>query len=100
MWYILEGQYGTDIASKREAARPAHLKRLQDLQDAGRLLMAGPVPAIDSEEPGPAGFLGSLIVASFASKADAQAWLDIDPYMLEGVYAATMIRPFKKVIPF
>lgn len=100
MWYILEGQYGTDIAAARDAARPAHLQRLRELQDGGRLLLAGPIPAIDAEDPGPAGFLGSLIVASFASQGDAEAWLAEDPYMTQGVYSATTVRPFKKVLPF
>ena len=93
---------GTDVPhslDKRLSARPAHLQRLTDLQDAGRLLLAGPFPGIDSNEPGPAGFSGSLIVAEFASLHDAQAWADADPYVAVGVYSQVSVKPFKKVFP-
>lgn len=84
---------------KRLAARPAHLERLQALAAAGRLVLAGPCPAIDSPDPGPAGFSGSLIVAEFPSLSDAQAWANADPYVAAGVYASVVVMPFKKVLP-
>ena len=93
---------GTDVPNsldKRLSARPAHLQRLTDLQDAGRLLLAGPFPGIDSNDPGPAGFSGSLIVAEFASLQAAQAWADADPYVAAGVYSQVSVKPFKKVFP-
>ncbi|RLA02000.1 MAG: YciI family protein [Gammaproteobacteria bacterium] len=83
----------------RLAARPAHLERLQSLQAEGRLLLAGPHPAIDSTDPGEAGFTGSLVVAEFASLDAAQTWADADPYMAAGVYAQVTVKPFKKVLP-
>jgi len=83
----------------RLAARPAHLERLQALQAEGRLLLAGPHPAIDSTDPGEAGFTGSLVVAEFASLDDAQTWADADPYITAGVYAQVTVKPFKKVLP-
>jgi uncharacterized protein YciI len=88
-----------DSLNQRLAARPAHLERLQALQQAGRLLLAGPFPAIDSNDPGAAGFSGSLIVAEFDSLTDAQAWADADPYVAAGVYAGVSVKPFKKVLP-
>ncbi len=84
---------------KRLAARPAHLQRLKDLQDAGRLILAGPHPAIDSNDPGPAGFTGSLIVTEFDSLSEAQAWAEADPYIDAGVYANVKVKPFKQVFP-
>jgi uncharacterized protein YciI len=84
---------------KRLAARPAHLQRLHDLQNAGRLLLAGPFPAIDSEDPGPAGFSGSLIVAEFTDLAAAKAWAEADPYAAAGVYREVAVRPFRKTLP-
>jgi uncharacterized protein YciI len=84
---------------KRIPARPAHVGRLQALQDEGRLLLAGPHPAIDSENPGDAGFTGSLVVAEFDSLEAAQAWADADPYNHAGVYAKVTVKPFKKVFP-
>jgi uncharacterized protein YciI len=99
MLYALVGQDASDSLARRLAARPAHLARLQALQDAGRLLLAGPFPAIDAGDPGPAGFTGSLVVAEFASLADAQAWADADPYVAAGVYAGMTVKPFKKVLP-
>ena len=88
-----------DTLDKRLAARPDHLHRLQQLRDEGRLLLAGPHPAIDSEDPGPAGFSGSLIVAEFDSLEAAKAWADEDPYTLTGVFASVEVKPFKKVLP-
>ncbi|MGP0173255.1 YciI family protein [Pseudomonas sp. NCHU5208] len=92
----------TDVANSLEnrlAARPAHLARLEQLQTQGRLLLAGPHPAIDSNDPGPAGFSGSLIVAEFESLEAAQSWADADPYRAAGVYASVTVKPFKKVFP-
>lgn len=80
-------------------ARPAHIKRLQELQDQGRLILAGPHPAVDSEDPGAAGFTGSLIVAEFNSLQDARQWAEADPYIEAGVYAKVIVKPFKKVFP-
>lgn len=99
MWYAIVGEDKPGTLEQRLAARPAHLERLQALQKDGRLLVAGPFPAIDSPDPGPAGFTGSLIVAEFASLADAQAWADTDPYVAAGVYARVSIKPFRKVLP-
>lgn len=99
MWYAIEGYDGSDVLPQRMAARPAHLARLQALRDAGRLLVAGPCPAIDAEDPGPAGFSGSLVIAEFPSLADARAWADADPYVEAGVYARVDVRPFRKVLP-
>ena len=92
----------TDVENslkQRLAARPAHLERLQQLQEQGRLLLAGPTPAIDSPDPGTAGFTGSLVVAEFPSLADARQWADADPYVAAGVYASVTIKPFKQVFP-
>lgn len=83
----------------RQTARPAHLQRLEQLRDEGRLLLAGPLPAIDSPDPGSAGFIGSLVVAEFNSLADAQTWADADPYITAGVYAQVTVKPFKHVLP-
>jgi uncharacterized protein len=83
----------------RMAARPAHVKRLQELQDTGRLVLAGPHPSIDSDNPGAAGFTGSLVVAEFESLQDAQHWADADPYMAAKVYSTVTVKPFKKVFP-
>lgn len=99
MWYAIEGYDGSDVLPRRMAARPAHLARLQALRDAGRLLVAGPCPAIDAEDPGPAGFSGSLVIAEFASLDEARAWADADPYVDAGVYARVEVRPFRKVLP-
>jgi len=99
MFYTIVAQDVADSLDKRLAARPAHLARLHALQQAGRLLLAGPFPAIDSMDPGPAGFSGSLIVAEFDSLTSAQAWADADPYVAEGVYASVSVKPFKKVLP-
>ena len=99
MWYAIEGHDGPDVLSKRMEARPAHVARLTALRDQGRLLLAGPCPAIDAEDPGPAGFSGSLIVAEFPSLEDARAWADADPYVDAGVYTRVDVRPFKRVLP-
>lgn len=99
MLYAIVGQDVPDSLNQRLAARPAHLERLQALQQAACLLLAGPFPNIDSNDPGTAGFSGSLIVAEFDTLADAQAWADADPYMAAGVYASVSVKPFKKVFP-
>jgi len=97
--YAIISEDNADSLSKRLAARPAHLARLQALQDAGRLLLAGPHPAIDTDNPGDAGFTGSLIVAEFEHLAAAQQWAAADPYIDAGVYASVTVKPFKKVFP-
>lgn len=99
MLYAIMAEDRPDSLERRLPARPAHLARLQQLQDQGRLLLAGPHPAIDSDDPGAAGFTGSLIVAEFASLPDAQQWADSDPYLEAGVYAGVTVKPFKKVFP-
>lgn len=99
MWYAIVGTDVPDSLEQRKAARPAHLARLQQLQAEGRMLLAGPFPAIDAEDPGSAGFTGSLIVAEFASLDDAQTWADADPYVAAEVYAAVSVKPFRKVLP-
>lgn len=99
MLYALTGEDTPNSLDKRLAARPAHLARLQALADAGRLVLAGPMPAIDSPDPGPAGFVGSLVVAEFASQTEAEAWMAADPYVTDGVFSRTTVRPFKRVLP-
>lgn len=99
MWYVIEGTDVPGSLPRRLAARPAHLARLEALKQEGRLLLAGPFPAIDAADPGEAGFTGSLIVAEFADLAAAQAWADADPYVDAGVYARVDVRPFRKVLP-
>lgn len=99
MLYVINGEDVSDSLEKRMAARPEHLKRIQALQDSGRLILAGPYPAIDSQDPGPAGFSGSLIVAEFESLEAAQAWAHADPYVSAGVYHKVTVKPFKKVLP-
>lgn len=99
MWYVIEGYDGADVLAARLAVRDAHLARLTALRDEGRLLLAGPCPAIDSEDPGPAGFSGSVVIAQFASLEQAQAWADADPYSEAGVYVRVQVRPFRKVLP-
>jgi uncharacterized protein YciI len=99
LFYAIVGEDVPDSLHKRLAARPRHLERLQVLQDEGRLLLAGPFPAIDGADPGPAGYSGSLIVAAFDSLEAAQAWADADPYVAAGVYARVSVRPFKRVLP-
>ena len=99
MWYAIYAIDNENSLEKRLGARPAHLARLNALRDEGRLLLAGPFPAIDAQDPGPAGFSGSLIVAEFADLAAAQAWADADPYRTSGVYREVSVRPFRKVLP-
>jgi uncharacterized protein YciI len=99
MWYAIFGHDVPDSLEKRMVARPAHVARLQVLQEAGRLLLAGPFPAVDAIDPGTAGFTGSLIVAEFISLESAQAWAAADPYVEAGVYAQVAVRPFKKTFP-
>ena len=99
MWYAIIGQDAPDSLGKRMAARPDHLARLQALQDEGRLLLAGPFPAVDAVDPGVAGFTGSLIVAEFASLQAAQEWAETDPYAATGVFRQITVQPFKKVLP-
>jgi len=99
MLYAIIAQDVDDSLQNRLAARPAHLERLNALLDEGRLVLAGPHPAIDTEDPGEAGFSGSLIVAEFNSLEDAQAWAADDPYQQAGVYASVTVKPFKKVFP-
>ncbi len=99
MLYAIISEDVPDSLGKRLAVRPAHIDRLQQLQDAGHLLLAGPHPAIDSENPGEAGFTGSLIVAEFENLPDAQQWAAADPYIDAGVYARVTVKPFKKVFP-
>ncbi|MCP3667813.1 MAG: YciI family protein [Gammaproteobacteria bacterium] len=99
MLYAIMGTDREESFEERLAARPEHLSRLQDLQNEGRLLLAGPHPAIDSEEPGAAGFSGSLIVAEFPSLEAATEWADQDPYAIKGVFEQVTVKPFKKVLP-
>lgn len=99
MLYAIVGEDRPDSLADRLAARPAHVARLQALEAEGRLLLAGPFPAIDSPDPGPAGFSGSLIVAEFSSLAAARAWADLDPYVAAGVYQSVTVKPFKKALP-
>lgn len=99
MWYAIEGFDGGDVLAQRLAVRPEHVARLTALRDEGRLLLAGPCPAIDAEDPGPAGFSGSIVIAEFESLVDARAWADADPYVGAGVYSRVDVRPFRKVLP-
>jgi len=99
MWYVIVTQDTPDSLERRIANRPAHLARLQELQDQGRLLLAGPFPAIDSVDPGPAGFTGSLIVAEFQTLTEAEHWANADPFMEAGVYAGVSVKPFRKTLP-
>jgi len=96
---VIEGHDRPDVLAHRQRERPAHVARLQALLDAGRLLVAGPCPAIDAEDPGTAGFTGSVVIAEFDSLEDARAWADGDPYVSGGVYERVDVRPFRKVLP-
>ncbi len=99
MLYAIISRDVHNSLEQRLGARPAHLARLNTLRDEGRLILAGPHPAIDSPDPGSAGFTGSLVVAEFASQAAAQDWADADPYVAAGVYAEVIVKPFKQVLP-
>ena len=99
MLYVIIGEDTPGTLDQRMAARPAHVERLQVLQAEGRLIIAGPCPAIDSPDPGPAGFSGSIIIAEFESLAAAQAWASADPYVAAGVYEKVTVKPFRKVLP-
>ena len=99
MYYAIMASDVEDSLERRLAARPSHLQRLEQLKNQGRLLLAGPFPAIDNEDPGPAGFSGSLIVAEFESLEEARTWADADPYLEAGVYAEVTVKPFRKVLP-
>ncbi|OZG71311.1 hypothetical protein BTA51_21985 [Hahella sp. CCB-MM4] len=99
MFYVIFSQDIPDSLEKRKSARPDHLARLEKLKNEGRLLLAGPTPAIDSEDPGPAGFSGSCVIAEFNSLEEAKSWADDDPYVAAGVYQEVIVKPFKKVLP-
>ena len=99
MWFAIIGTDVADSLEKRKSVRPAHIARLQALLDTGRLFVAGAFPTIESEDPGPAGFSGSMILAEFPSMAEARAWADADPYVAAGVYADVQIKPFRKALP-
>ena len=99
MLYMIYAEDAPGSGEKRRAARPAHLHRIQPLLDAGRVIVAGPLPAIDSPDPGPAGMAGSLIVAEFDSLEAAQAWIDADPYVTQEVFERVTVRPFRQVFP-
>lgn len=99
MLYAVISQDVENSLEKRLSVRPAHIERLNLLKNEGRLILAGPHPAIDNNDPGAAGFTGSLVVAEFECLADAQAWADADPYMASGAYASVVVKPFKKVLP-
>lgn len=99
MLYSIIGQDVPDSLAKRLSVRPAHVARLQTLQEQGRLILAGPFPAVDALDPGAAGFSGSLIVAEFASLQEAESWAQADPYMAAGVYAQVTVKPFRKTFP-
>jgi len=99
MLYMIYGEDAADSAARRAAARPAHLDHIQALVDAGRVVTAGPLPAIDSPDPGPAGMSGSLIVAEFDSLVAAAAWIEADPYVTQRVFARVTVKPFKQVLP-
>jgi uncharacterized protein YciI len=99
MWYTIYCEDVEDSLPLRKQTRAAHLERIQLLVDQGRVLVAGPCPAIDSDDPGEAGFTGSLIIAEFTSLTQAQQWADTDPYTLAGVFEKVTVKPYKKVLP-
>jgi len=99
MYYAIISEDVPESLELRKSARPAHIARLESLRDQGRLLVAGPHPALDTPDPGAAGFTGSLVIAEFDSMESAQAWADADPYVEAGVYQAVTVKPFKKVLP-
>lgn len=99
MLYVILGRDSPEGLAIRRRVRPAHLERVAALRDAGRVLLAGPMPAIDSPDPGPAGFHGSLIVAEFESLEAARRWAEADPYATEGAFASVEVQPFIRVLP-
>jgi len=99
MLYAIISQDVENSLEKRMSVRPDHIKRLEELKEQGRLILAGPHPAIDNNDPGPAGFTGSLVVAEFESLNEAQAWAADDPYIKSGAYDSVIVKPFKKVLP-
>lgn len=99
MWYVIFSQDVENSLERRLSVREKHLARLKELQEQGRLLVAGPMPAIDSDNPGEAGFTGSTVIAEFNSLSEAKAWADADPYIEAGVYDNVIVKPFKKVLP-
>ena len=99
MWYAIMCEDVADSLQKRQSVRPAHLERLKALQREGRLLLAGPFPAVDAEDPGPAGFTGTLLVVDFKSLEEAKAWADGDPYVGAGVFKQVTVKPFRKTLP-
>lgn len=99
MLYAIVSEDVENSLEKRKSARPDHLARLEQLKEQGRLIIAGPFPAIDSNDPGDAGFTGSLVIAEFESLEAAQTWADADPYIAAGVYKNVMVKPYKKVLP-
>lgn len=99
MLYAIIGRDTENSLERRRSVRPEHLKRIEELKDQGRLVLAGPFPAIDSDDPGAAGFTGSLVVAEFATLAEAQAWANADPYVSAGIFAEVVVKPFKRVLP-
>jgi uncharacterized protein YciI len=99
MWYVIYSEDVENSLPLRKQTRAAHLERIQLLVDQGRVLVAGPCPAIDSEDPGEAGFTGSLVIAEFSSLEQAQQWADTDPYAIAGVYQKVVVKPYKKVLP-
>ena len=99
MWYAIISQDVENSLELRLKTREAHLQRVRELADQGRVLVAGPHPAIDAEDPGAAGFTGSLLILDFATLEDAQTWADADPYVVAGVYQTIVVKPFKRVLP-
>ena len=99
MLYAILGEDIPNSQENRAAARPAHLKRVDELINSGKMILAGPLPAIDSPDPGPAGMAGSLIVAEFESLEAAKSWINADPYVTQGVFAKVTVKPFKQVFP-
>ncbi len=99
MLYVIFSEDVADSLARRKAARPDHIRRLNELQEQGRVLVGGPLPAIDNNDPGEAGFTGSILIAEFSSLAEAEAWAKKDPYIKAGVYARSIVKPFKQVFP-